>query len=363
MMTKFAPQSDLAIPPGEFLEEMLDELGMTKDDLARRMGRPASKLTPIFKGEKAITPETALQLEQVLGVPAHIWTGLESEYRLTLTRRANDAQLEAEEHCVTTFCYSMLAKLGEVPRHTRPADKVQALREYFGVMSLSSVLELRRYKAAFRSGTAGERSPEAVAAWLRLGERRAHGKSCAPFSEPRLRGALQKLRAMTLLAPEDFLPKLEEELAACGVVLVVCPHFPKTKAHGATFWLGSGKAVLMLTIRGKWADVFWFSLFHELGHILRHGRNAVILEDNEGNKRETEANAFASDALIPEEAYSQFVQQGRFGEKTITAFARHIGIHKGIVVGRLQHDRLLEQNWLNGLRARYEWAEKQPRDA
>lgn len=85
MMTKEV-HSVLPIPPGEFLEEVLDDLGMSKEELTERMNRPAAKLGAIFKGEKAITSETALQLEKVTGVPAHIWTGLESEYRLTLAK-------------------------------------------------------------------------------------------------------------------------------------------------------------------------------------------------------------------------------------------------------------------------------------
>ena len=86
MMTEQNIHSDLAIPPGEYLEEVLVELGMTKDELARLMDRPGPKLNAIFKGHKSITPDTALRLEKVVGVPAHIWTGLEAEYRLALAR-------------------------------------------------------------------------------------------------------------------------------------------------------------------------------------------------------------------------------------------------------------------------------------
>lgn len=78
-MTNKIIHSDLAIAPGEFLEEVIDDLGMTKDEFAVRMNRPAAKLSQIFSGNKAITPDTALQIEKVTGVPAHIWTGLESE--------------------------------------------------------------------------------------------------------------------------------------------------------------------------------------------------------------------------------------------------------------------------------------------
>ena len=95
MATDKPIHSNLPIPPGEYLEEVLDELEMTKSALAHRMGRPASKLSAIFKGQKAITPDTALELEEVLGIPAHIWLGLESEYRLTLSREKKRAMEES----------------------------------------------------------------------------------------------------------------------------------------------------------------------------------------------------------------------------------------------------------------------------
>ncbi len=362
MVNKNNIHSDLAIPPGEYLEEVLDELGMTKDELARRMGRPATKLSPIFKGKKTITPKTALQLEQVVGVPAHIWLGLETEYRLTLARLENHIggeDQEAEGELVKKFRYSELVKTGLVERYTKDTDKIWALRRFFGVMSLLNVTESPRYQAAFRYGrsTVGERTPEAVAAWVRMGELLAQRISCRPFDDDRLRGVLRDLRAMTLQGPDEFQDRLQVKLAECGVALVVCPHLPRTKAHGAVFWMGRDKAVLMLTLRFKWADIFWFSLFHEIGHILLHGRQAVILEDDGKNEREKEADDFAAELLIPPSKYQRFIERGSFFERDIIAFAQKVGIHPGIVVGRLQHDGELEPSWLNDLRSRYVWSE------
>jgi len=139
------------------------------------------------------------------------------------------------------------------------------------------------------------------------------------------------------------------------VVLIISPHFPKTKAHGATFWLGRDKAVLMITIRGKWADIFWFSLFHEIGHILLHKRQFVILEDDSTDQREKEADMFAENTLIPSDAYKQFVKRGRFYSGNIKSLAQAVGIHPGIVVGRLQHEKLLPQQYGKNFRERYEW--------
>ncbi len=81
------PQTDAAIPPGEFLQEHIDDLGISQAELARRLRRPRQVVNEIVRGRKAITADTALDLEAVLGTPAHIWLGLEQEYRLALARR------------------------------------------------------------------------------------------------------------------------------------------------------------------------------------------------------------------------------------------------------------------------------------
>jgi HTH-type transcriptional regulator/antitoxin HigA len=249
-------------------------------------------------------------------------------------------------------------KAGEISKNIKPVDKVRALQAFFGVTSLSKIPELQRYQPAFRCAKSarGERTPEAVAAWLRMGERRAQRISCAPYNKERLCASLQKLRAFTLQEPEVFQQKLISTLADCGVALVICSHFSKTMTHGATFWLGREKAVLMLTIRLKWADIFWFSLFHEIGHILLlHSRQGVILENNGGDHIEKEADDLASDTLIPREACTRFIRKGAFYKNDIADFASMIGIHTGIVVGRLQHEKMIKPEWANDLRVRYEW--------
>ena len=365
MATEMSIHSDLAVPPGEYLEEVIAELDMSKDELARRMRRPPAKLSAMFKGDKAITPDTALQLEKVVGVPARIWLGLESEYRLTLARRQSDAELERlkeESKLTTTYCYGQLARLGMVLPSTKPLVRVAELQRFFGVASLEAIPEVRRYQAAFRQGAAGRRrrSPEALAAWLRLGELQARQLDCDAFDRTRLEESLPALRALTMQAPGVCEPALSSLLARAGVALVICPHFPGTRVHGATFWPSRRNATLMITIRGAWADVFWFSLFHELGHILLHGRREVILEDDDADlaakQREGEADDFAGDVLIPPDDYRRFLGAGSYSKASIEAFAAEIGIDSGVVVGRLQHDGHLSHDRCNALRTRFTWA-------
>jgi HTH-type transcriptional regulator/antitoxin HigA len=240
-------------------------------------------------------------------------------------------------------------------------DKVLELQKFFGVTSLTTIPSLKRYQVAFRRGKTAKRmkTPESVAAWLRIGEKAALDRRCAPFDRNRLKVCLSTIRSMTLKKPEQFQDELHEVLAEIGIALVLCPHLPGTGINGATFWMGSEKAVVMMTLRHKWADVFWFSLFHELGHILLHGLHTIILEGAEEDptlkKQEREADRFAAATLLPSKDYQAFLSAKRFYADDIEQFSEKIGIAPGIVVGRLQYEGHIRNDWHNGLRIRFEW--------
>jgi HTH-type transcriptional regulator/antitoxin HigA len=359
METSNQHYSDLAIPPGEYLLEASAELGLNQVDLARRMGRPVQAISEIVKGVKAITPDTALQLEEVLGVPAHIWTGLEADYQLIRARQQAEQKIEVEAANVGSFPYAEMAKLGWVSTTRKAVEKVRELRRFFGVASLSNLPDVRSYAPAFRKSRHKNLSPEALAAWLRAGALQAEQVSTQPFDKKALKALLPELRQLTVASPENFQSKLCKRLADVGVALVVLPHLPRTYTNGATFWVHSDKAVLMMTIRGSWADIFWFSLFHEIAHILLHDKRRIFLEDGsvdaETREQEQEADYFAGSTLIPENAYLAFIQTGKFTTRSIQNFAQAIGIAAGIVTGRLQHDGHIEHR-CHVLREQYKWA-------
>jgi HTH-type transcriptional regulator/antitoxin HigA len=169
------------------------------------------------------------------------------------------------------------------------------------------------------------------------------------------------------MSPRAFPAALANRLAAVGVGLVLQPHFPKTYAYGATFWLGAEKAVLVLSLRGRWADVFWFSLFHEIGHLLLH-RKTTFIDDGDvpadGAELEREAERFAEETLIPSAELFAFVGKGDLRAPAVKAFAEGMGIAAGVVVGRLQHEGAVSlDSGLNRLRQRYEWEEQTQHDA
>ena len=359
METNTQYYSDLAIPPGEYLLEASAELGLNQADLARRMGRPVQAISEIVKGVKAITPDTALQLEEVLGVPAHIWTGLEADYQLIRARQQAEQQIETEAVNVGCFPYAEMAKLGWVGATRKRTEKVRELRRFYGVASLSNLPEVRSYAPAFRKSRHKNLSHEALAAWLRAGALEAEQMETRPFDKKALKALLPELRRLTMAGPELFQPELCRQLAGIGVALVVLPHLPKTYTNGATFWTHADKAVLMMTIRGSWADIFWFSLFHEIAHILLHDKRRIFLEDGsddeETREQEREADEFAGNTLIPEKAYSTFILSAEFSARSIQNFARSIEIAPGIVTGRLQHDGHIGHH-CHIHREQYKWA-------
>jgi HTH-type transcriptional regulator / antitoxin HigA len=355
MATERQAVSDLPIPPGELLSETLESMNLTQAELARRMGRPAQAINEIVRGTKEITAETAIQLERVVSVPANIWLGLEAEYRHTKALIEDRQRLDAELPLVKKFPCAEMIRLGWIPEGQH---RVSALLNYFGVSSLLVVREAEG--AAYQLSRSLEAEPGALAAWLRKGVLDAQHIATKPFSEVRLRQFLPDVRAFITLAPEQFEQRLKDSLAECGVGLVLLPHLRKTHAHGATRWLTPEKALIQLSLRGKWADMFWFTLFHEIGHLLLHGRRDVFIESTEvdttGDQAEREADAFARDQLISPEAYREFIAaHPRPTRAAVRTFALRQGIAPGIVVGRLHHEGRLFQSAFNDLRVRYDW--------
>ncbi len=353
--------SDLPVPPGWYMSEIIDGMRMSQTELAHRMDRPVQTIRGIARGAKAVTADIAWRLEQVLGVPAHIWTGMEAKYQLTKVRNGAAARIKEESNLVGRFPYPQIAKLGLVEPTRKREEKVIELRRFFGVSSLSCLGDERAYNPAFRqsvkSGLGASR--ESLVSWLRVGELEAAKIATNPFDSARARETTKVLRHLTRENPAAFQPPLEKLLAEAGIALVLIPHFPKTHVNGATFWIGPDKAVLMVTIRGGWADIFWFSLFHELGHILLHGKRRTFLEDGVVDAirkdKEKEADEFARDNLIPPARWREFVVAEDFSDMRISSFADETGIAPGIVVGRLQHDRLIPYSRRTH-RVKYQWA-------
>lgn len=360
ILNQYVP--DTVSAPGETLEELLDQRGMSQAEFAERTGRPKKTINEIVKGKTAITPETAIQFERVLGVPASFWIARENNYREALARAKEAAQLEAQTHWLDEVPYRAMVKLGWIGACRDRTGQLEELLRFFGVASTDSWKGLWKGAApAFRRSPSFESHPAAVAAWIRRGEIEAAQIATAEYSSDSFKNALARLRSYTRSLTPNFARIVARECASAGVCALFVPEIPGTRLWGLTRWVSPTKPLIQLSLRYKRDDHLWFTFFHEAGHILLHGRRELFLEEeladeeSEREVKEKEANEFARDWLIPPNQYRVFCRLGAFSCAAANRFAFELGIAPGIVVGRLQHDGHLPPTHCNELKKKVDF--------
>lgn len=339
----------IAIPPGETIREQLENRGMIQKEFAIRMDMTEKHISHLLNGKVSLTIDVALRLEDVLGIPAKFWMNLEALYREDLARVDNELQMESDCELAKHFPYSEAAKKGWLPKTSNIKEKVKYLRQFFEVSSLSCLENLQTLGIAYRISGDKERD-YTLALWAQKAKLEARKISTSNINIQKLTKKLYDIRKLTLLNPEEFFPILQKIFSDCGIALVALEHLKGSYLHGATFNDGN-KIVLGITVRGCDADKFWFSLFHEIHHIIvgdiNYGTHTTM-------EQEAQADSFARDILIPGKEYEMWVKKSIFSKENVLKFAESIGIAAGIVVGRLQKDSYIGFNRLNGLKQRYE---------
>lgn len=353
---------DVVSPPGVTLFEILEERGMSQAELAERTGRPKKTINEIIKGKAALTHETAIQLERVLGTPASFWNNREQNYRDWLARQEERKSLAEYIPWMKKFPLRAMIKMGWIAERGDPINQLEELLHYLGVASPVQWQTMLQ-GTQWRQSPTFAADPAAVSAWLRQGETLSLQLQCAPYDEVLFREALQQVRELTAQPPEKFVTQVTQICTQAGVAVVFVPEIPGTRTCGATRWLSPTKAMIMLSLRYKTDDHLWFTFFHEAAHLLLHGKREVFLEDDDEvsedvRAKEEEADRFACDFLIPPEAIRQFQPSGaHYSHEDVIEFAQHLGIAPGIVVGRMQHDGIVPPQNLNRLKRHFQWTE------
>lgn len=339
----------IAVPPGATIKEQLDTRGLTQKEFACRMGMSEKHISNLINGKAELTQEVSLRLESVFGIPARFWNNLESIYRENIARVNTENELEEDAEIADLMPYSELAKLGWIKETRDRQERTMNLRSFFEVARLKLVCEQRVPGIAFRKLCVESETDYKSVIWVQKARLDARNITTETINGYLLQEAIPKIRAMTTEDPAAFCPELVKQMAGCGVALVFLPHIGGSFLHGATFIDGK-KIVMGLTVRGKYADKFWFSLFHEIGHIIC---GHIYKGDNVTEEDEEEANAFAREVLIPIEAYAELIKQP-MSPTIILDFAKKLDIHPGIIIGRLQKEEIIPFTWYNGMKLKYQ---------
>ncbi len=346
------------IPPGLVLREHLEARGYSQAEFARRCGRSPKLISEIIAGKAPLEAKTALQFEKVLGLDAEIWIGIESQYRLFLVQEAEAEKMKADTEWAKTFPIRELVKRGCFSRPDSDAERVLKLLIFFCVASRDAwTTKYSHANTAYRHSPKFTSSEEAIATWLRLGEIEADQQECAPYNKGQFQKAALRIRGLTHEPFDNALQQTQKLCNEAGVVFALIKPLNNMALSGAAWWLSPRKAVIQLTARHKTADHLWFSFFHEAAHILLHSKNAIFVDENNGGgtEQESEANEWASNMLIPEVSWKRISQASPLNARVVKEFAQEQGIAPGIVVGRLQHEGILNWSHLNYLKMHLDW--------
>ena len=359
MVWGFEP--NYVVPPGWTLEDALQENALSPDDLARSTGMSVEHINRLLTGEAPLTYVIAIQLEAATGVLAGFWNDLERGYRTDLVRLAKEDRLSRSLGLLDDLPIAEMTRLGLIADRDEPDNRLREALGFFGVEDASGLTEAWSRSPAARFRGQPDSDPGALAVWLRLGELESEHIPCQPWNPDLFREALDAARSLTVCDhPGDWYPQLVAECARAGAALVTAPEIAGAPVSGAARWPAPQRALIQLRLRNEWSDIFWFSFFHEAAHLLDEPRQPIYVnfQDRRQDQAEHAADAFARRFLIPP-PYDQQLGGLRTPAEAET-FADDLGVHPGIVVGRLQHDRIWPPGRGDHLRRPLDWALRQP---
>lgn len=332
--------------PGETLNEKLQEMSMGPKEFSVRTNKPEKTIIAILKGESSITPEMAVQFEHVLNIPAHFWLNLQGAYNEYQARVASFNLISHAIEWAKQFPVNEMMKLGWIAQTNHWTERTSELFSFFGISNPSAWEDYycrQKLKVAFRISLSHTKHPHAISAWLRHGDLMADQIEAGSFSEAKLKQILPDLKQLMIAQPAHFFKQLQQLCLRAGVKVIYSPTLPKTPISGSTRWIGTNP-VVQLSGRYKRNDIFWFTFFHEIGHVLLHGKKEIFLEgstSSEGEEsnlqKEREADEFAIFHTFSKADESTLLASSRLTEEEIVAFAKQVNTHPALIFGRLQH--------------------------
>ena len=343
----------IAFHPGYYIKEIVDESGLTQEDFAKRLDTTPKNLSLLIRGEQNLSIDIAMKLSRMLGTSVAYWLRLQNTYDALVAEFKSEEELVQERDVFKVLDYKYFRDnfgLPDLPRKTD--EQIVEVRKFLNVATLS-VLGKRDMAVSFRSASNQLSDANIIKAnaMVQIAINKALNINAPKFNKAKFKQAIEY--ALTLTKNHDeFYPLIKKAFLDAGVIFVILPNLLGSKINGATKKIGNN-VMLMVNDRRLNSDTFWFTLFHEIGHII-NGDYGISFEQEAGEK-EASADKFAEDALINPDKYQEFIQNKVFSITAIKEFAELINRDPGIVLGRLQNDGLVEFNdWtLQSLRHKY----------
>lgn len=321
-MNKMEYEDLIAFHPGYYIDEIIEDMEISQDEFAKRLDVTGKTISKLVNGKIDLSEEIAVKLSIMLGTDVKTWLNLQQSYTEKRLEMEKAKHIDEEVRLVKMIDYNYFVNIGVVQSVKDSMDKVKALCSYFKVSSLNVLLE-EDFLVNFRTGisTVEEKNMINSKAWLQTVINFGKDMDTDIFDVKKLKGYLPEIRNMAVKDPSEFLPRLKEIFRECGVSFVLLPSLKNSGINGAVKWINAEKVILAMNDRRNYADTFWFSLFHEIKHVLQQKLKTTMISENKrtpqslNEELEKEADLFAADYLIPPKDYKEFIDRNSFSEE------------------------------------------------
>lgn len=350
----------MAFHPGYYVAEIIEDMEISQSEFATRVGTTGKTISKLVNGQINLSNDMAKKLSVMLGTSSEMWLNLQSTYDQKLIEIECEKDFDEQKSIARLIDYSYFVKNVGIPNTKDIYEKVQNLCQYFMISNLQ-ILREPDFLVNFRTGISNIEEKNIInsRAWIQTAINISKTIDTKPFDAKKLISFLPELRGMTVQRQEIFIPRMREIFSECGVAFVLLPHLKNSGVNGAVKWINSERVVLAMNNRGLDADKFWFSLFHEIKHVLQQKIKTTFISVDSKEKQhfndvlEKEADDFSTNYLIPPDDFLKFAPNRYTSDEEICRFANMIGIHPGIVAGRLQHEKIIPQNRCSKLKEKY----------
>lgn len=324
------------IHPGQYIQDELESIDMTAKEFSLRTGISERTLSSIITGKGNITFEVADKLAEFFDNTVEFWVNLQVQYDIYLNEKKKNEGI-AEDWNYICSIKKYLINNGYLQVNDSKEDAVYKIRKLIGVNGIALLNSSKSFVCFKEQHNKKENDYFYQNFWLALALNEARKKNENEYDKKKLKASIQKIKDMIMLDPNEFYPQLEEILKECGVSFVFIPYLSKSNIYGATKWIGKNNVMLAMSNRNGKADMFWFTLFHELSHVLMEHKRETLY--NIVDEEDEEADMMAADMLIPRKDWLEFIKYDTFTISSIKEFASKVRVLPCIVLGRLHKEK------------------------
>jgi HTH-type transcriptional regulator / antitoxin HigA len=349
---------EFIIHPGETLKEILEDRIMTQRELAKRTGVTEKHISTIVNGQKPISVSYAKKLEYALGIDAMFWINLQANFDKELADYEEMSNVTEEERVVVSnikdiskFCF----EVGLLDKKDKGPEQVLEYRKLFNISNLSYISQMKQF-GAFRLAKEKSINQYVLYSWITLCDLLASKQPLVnPIDTKKLIKMLPMFKSLLFEDIVTVFHELKQSLADCGIKFSIIRHFRGAPVQGMLKKNHDGTITLNMTVRQKFADIFWFTFFHEIGHILHSDIDDMLIDwDALSSYKEQRADKFAENTLIGQDQYQSFTEKDDFTLQSIEDFCKKNEIPPYILIGRLQRDKYLKYSQYDNLKKKYD---------